>query len=101
MTFMNLNVLNFIHNFNFSNTIIFSTCGFHHCSLREQDIILRHCILLSPSCLAAQNNPVVIDLRYLYGSTLESNHNIHLLSKHSANIKKYFLLIFACTLLLN
>ena len=27
-------------------------------------------------CLAAQSNPVVIDLRDFYGSTLESNHSI-------------------------
>ena len=38
-------------------------------------MILHHCIFFYPFNLTVQNNPVVIDLRYLYGSTLESNHN--------------------------
>ena len=58
---LNLNVLNFVHNFNSNNIIISSTCGFHHCSLREQNVILRQDILPDPFGLTAQNNPVVID----------------------------------------
>ena len=29
MVFINPNVLNFAHKFNFNNKIIFNTCGFH------------------------------------------------------------------------
>ena len=76
MVLLSHNVLNFIYRFSPSNTIIFNSCGFHFCSFREQDVIFRHRILLLLFCLAAQNNPVVIDLRYSFGSTLESNHNI-------------------------
>ena len=80
VVFMNLNVLNFIHNLNPNNIIIFNTCGFHHCFFHEQNIILRHYILHDPFCLTTQNNPMVIDLRYLYGSTSESNHNRSIMS---------------------
>ena len=31
MIFMNFDALNFIHNFNSNNTIIFYTCSFYHC----------------------------------------------------------------------
>ena len=75
ITFMNLNALNFIYNFNFNNTISLNICSFYYCFFREQDVIFHYCIFLGSFSLAAQNNPVVIDLRYLYGSTLESNHN--------------------------
>ena len=75
MAFLSFGVLNFVHSFSSNNTVIFSTYGFHCCFFREQDVILRHCILPDFFCLTAQNNPVVIDLGYLYGSTLESNHN--------------------------
>ena len=67
--------LNLVHRSSPSNTAISSSCGFHLCSLREPDVILHHRILPVLFCLAAQNNPVVIDLRYSFGSTLESNHN--------------------------
>ena len=70
------NALNLVHRFNPNNTATFSSCGFHFRSPREQDVILRHRISPVLFCLAAQNNPVVIDLRYSFGSTLESNHNI-------------------------
>ena len=72
---MSPGALNLVHSSSPSNTATSSSCGFHHCSLREQDVILRHRILPVLFCLAAQNNPVVIDLRYSFGSTLESNHN--------------------------
>ena len=75
IVFIKFNALNFVHNFNFNNTIIFNTYNFHHCFFHEQNMIFCHRILLYPFGLTAQNNPVVIDLRYLYGSTLESNHN--------------------------
>ena len=63
---MNPNALNLIHRFNFSNTAIFNSCGFYFCSLREPNVILGHRILPVLFYLAAQNNPVVIDLRYSF-----------------------------------
>ena len=86
MASINLNTLNFIHNFNSSNITIFNICGFHHCFFCEQNIILHHRIFPDPFCLTAQNNPVVIDLRYFYGSPSESNHKINQNKNFSSNI---------------
>ena len=58
---LSLDALNFIHNFNFSNTTIFSTCGFCYCFFCEQNVILRQDILPDPFGLTAQNHPVVVD----------------------------------------
>ena len=61
MVLMNFDALNFIYNFNSNNIIIFNTCSFHYCFFREQDVILRRCILPNPFDLTAQNNLVVIN----------------------------------------
>ena len=37
---MGLNALNLVYNLNSNNTTIFNTCGFHHCSFCEQNVII-------------------------------------------------------------
>ena len=89
MILMNLNILNFIHNFNFNNTVIFNTCSFHHYFFHEQNIIFHHCIFFYSFCLTAQNNFVIIDLNHFYKNTLESNYNIfNIFTNHG--IKDFF-----------
>ena len=72
---MNFNALNFVHNFNFNNTIIFNICNFHYCFFCEQYVIFHHCIFFSFD-LAIQNNFVVINLKYFYRNTSKNNYNI-------------------------
>ena len=73
---MNFNALNFVYNFNSSNTIIFNTCSFHYCSFREQNVITCHHIFLYFFCLTVQNNFVIINLKRFYKNILEDNYNI-------------------------
>ena len=46
---MNLNVLNFIYNFNSSNTIIFNIYRFHYYFFHEQNIVFYYYMFSIPS----------------------------------------------------
>ena len=55
----------------------FKNCFITFIALYRPNIIFYLLSIFFPLSLTTRNNPVVTDERNFYGSTLESNHNIH------------------------